>query len=168
MKELKSVDYKLLWELIKDSRRSDRQLAKDLGLSQPTVTRKRNELEKNFLEGYTAIPKWDKIGFQIIVFTFINARVRYVKIEEWDEVIRKGRQWFLKQPNVLFAAHGEGMGWDIVCISIHKSYPCFASFKRKYDRELSDLVHDSQSFIVDLSPGVVAKQLNFKYLAELE
>ncbi len=41
MKELKPIDYKILFELMKDSHRSDRQLAKALGVSQPTVTRRR-------------------------------------------------------------------------------------------------------------------------------
>ena len=46
MKELKPIDYKLLFELMKNSHRSDRQLAKALGVSQPTVTRRRAMLEK--------------------------------------------------------------------------------------------------------------------------
>ena len=66
MDELKSIDYKLLWELLKNSRRSDRELAKALGTSQPTVTRRRVNIEKNFIDGYTAIPKWEKIGFELL------------------------------------------------------------------------------------------------------
>ena len=62
MKELKPIDHKLLFELIKDSHRSDRQLAKALGVSQPTVTRRRALLEENYIEGYTIIPKLGKIG----------------------------------------------------------------------------------------------------------
>ena len=37
----------LLLELLKDSKRSDRELAKILGVSQPTITRLRHKLEKN-------------------------------------------------------------------------------------------------------------------------
>ena len=60
MKELKQIDYKLLFELMKNSHRSDRQLAKALGVSQPTVTRRRAILEKDYIEGYTVIPKFGK------------------------------------------------------------------------------------------------------------
>lgn len=57
MKELKPIDYKLLFELMKDSHRSDRQLAKALGVSQPTVTRRRAMLEKNYIEGIHNYPQ---------------------------------------------------------------------------------------------------------------
>ena len=46
MKDLKPIDYKILFELMKDSHRSDRQLAKALGVSQPTVTRRRAMLRR--------------------------------------------------------------------------------------------------------------------------
>ena len=72
MKELKPIDYKILFELMKDSHRSDRQLAKSLGVSQPTVTRRRAMLEENFIEGYTVIPKFGQIGFEIAAFTFLK------------------------------------------------------------------------------------------------
>jgi len=40
---------RLLFALIKGARRSDRELARTLRISQPTITRKRTQLEK---EGY--------------------------------------------------------------------------------------------------------------------
>ena len=46
----KPTDYKILFELMKDSHRSDRQLARSLGVSQPTVTRRRAMLENKFIE----------------------------------------------------------------------------------------------------------------------
>ena len=76
MKELKPIDYKLLFELMKDSHRSDRRLAKALGVSQPTVTRRRATLEENFIEGYTVIPKFGKIGFEIAAFTFLKSKLK--------------------------------------------------------------------------------------------
>jgi len=47
MKELKPIDYKLLFELMKDSHRSDRQIAKALGVSQPTDERLAQERQTN-------------------------------------------------------------------------------------------------------------------------
>jgi DNA-binding Lrp family transcriptional regulator len=43
---MKEVVLKLLAELLNDSRKSDRELAKAIGVSQPTVTRTRLKLEK--------------------------------------------------------------------------------------------------------------------------
>jgi DNA-binding Lrp family transcriptional regulator len=67
MKELKPLDYKLLSELIKNSRRSDRELAKAIGVSQPTITRRRALIEKELIDGYTAIPKWEKLGYELLL-----------------------------------------------------------------------------------------------------
>jgi DNA-binding Lrp family transcriptional regulator len=53
---MKKIELKLLPELLNDSRRSDRDLARSLGTSQPTVTRTRIRLEKEgYLKEYTVI-----------------------------------------------------------------------------------------------------------------
>ena len=165
-RSLKSIDYKLLWELLKNSRRSDRELAKALGTSQPTVTRRRANIEKNFIDGYTAIPKWEKIGFEIIAFTFVKARIKYAKHEEREALFKKAREWMKKQPNVVFVVEGQGMGWDGICVSFHKNYSNFTEFIRKHNSELSDFIIESQSFIADINPATVVKPFHLKYLSE--
>lgn len=168
MKKLDSMDYKILFELIKNSRRSDRQLAKVLKTSQPTVTRRRAKLEKYFLDGYTAIPKWKKIGYELVAFTFVKTKVRLMTPEKRKVAVQKANEWFMKQPNVAFAAEGQGMGWSGMCISFHKSYSDYAEFIRKHDSELSDFLIESQTFIVDIKPGVIVKPFHFTYLAKAE
>jgi hypothetical protein len=73
-------------------------------------------------------------------------------------------QWMMKQPNVILAVDGQGMGWDGVCVSFHKSYSDFTEFIRKHDSELSDLLIDSQTFIADTSPTTTRKPFHLKYL----
>ncbi len=52
---------RLLFALIKGTRRSDRELARALGTSQPTITRKRTKLEKEgFIKEYTVIQTLEK------------------------------------------------------------------------------------------------------------
>jgi DNA-binding Lrp family transcriptional regulator len=47
----------LLLELLKDSKRSDRELAKVLGVSQPTVSRMRSRLVKEgVIRDFTVVP----------------------------------------------------------------------------------------------------------------
>jgi len=167
MKELKPIDYKLLFELMKDSHRSDRQLAKALGVSQPTVTRRRTMLEENLIEGYTVTPKFGKIGFEIAAFTFLKTKLHKVGKEK-DEALKKLNEWYMKQPNVVLVVDGRGMGWDAVCVSFHKNYSDFAQFMRTHDSELSDLITESQTFNADLKPGVMIKPFSLKYLASLE
>ena len=167
MKELKPIDYKLLFELMKDSHRSDRQLAKALGVSQPTVTRRRTMLEANLIEGYTITPTFGKIGFELTAFTFTKSKQHKLGKEK-DESLKKLKDWYMKQPNVVLVVDGRGMGWDAVCVSLHKNYADFAQFVRTHDSELADLIPDSQSFTADLNPGVIIKPFSLKYLAELK
>jgi DNA-binding Lrp family transcriptional regulator len=164
LKELKPIDYKLIYELIKDSHRSDRQLAKSLGISQPTVTRRRTMLENNVIDGYTIIPKFGPMGFELVAFTFMKNK--RLKGKEKEEAINKMKDWYMKKPNVVLVMDGRGMGWDAVAVSLHENYSGFAKFTRENDSELSDFIIESQSFQADLKPGVVIKPFHLKYLAK--
>jgi len=168
MKELKPIDYKLLFELMKDSHRSDRQIAKALGVSQPTVTRRRAMLEESYIDGYTVLPKFGQIGFEIAALTFMKNRTESKSGEEKLKAIQKMKEWYTKQPNVVLVQEGLGMGWDSVCVSLHECYSDYAEFMRALDADLSDVIEQTQSFKIDLSPGVVIKPFNLKYLANLK
>ena len=165
MKDLKQIDYKLLFELMKDSHRSDRQLAKALGVSQPTVTRRRAMLEENFIEGYTVIPKFGQIGFELAAFTFLKSKLKHSTGTEKDQAISKLKEWYSKQPNVILVLDGRGMGWDAVCLSLHENFSNFSEFIRAQDSELADWVVESQTFHTDLKAGLVLKPFHLKYLA---
>jgi len=166
MKKLKSVDYELLWELVKNSRKSDRQLAKVLRSSQPTVTRRRAKLEKEFIEGYTAIPKWEKIGFELVAFTFVKTNRNHTKRKKGNPILSEGREWLMKQPNVIFALAGEGMEWDGLIISYHTNYSDYTEFKITLDEELSAIISESRSFIAANIDKLIVKPFHFKYLAK--
>ena len=168
MEKLRTIDYELLWELMKNSRRSDRQLAKALGTSQPTVTRRRANLEKSFIEGYTAIPRWDKIGFELIAFSFVKHKIKYAKPEVREDGFKRVEEWMKRQPNVILAIDGQGMGWDGVCVSFHKSYSDFAEFVRKHNSELSDFLIETQSFIADINSTTIRKPFHLKYLEKVK
>ncbi|UCF45189.1 MAG: Lrp/AsnC family transcriptional regulator [Candidatus Bathyarchaeota archaeon] len=164
MKELKPIDFKLLFELMKDSHRSDRQLAKAVGVSQPTVTRRRAMLEKNYIEGYTIIPKFGQIGFEIAAFTFLKSKLKQKTGREKDETLKKLKEWYMNQPNVVLVQEGRGMGWDAICISLHQSFSDFTAFVRAQDSELSEWIIESQTFHADLKLGIAIKPFNLEYL----
>jgi len=168
MTKLKDIDFKILFELMKNSKISDRKLAKTLGVSQPTVSRRRARLEKELIAGYTVIPKWNRVGFKIVVFTFIKSKFTYSNPKEREAAIQKAREWMMKHPNVIWSIAGEGMGWDGLTVSLHKSYSDYMKFKRKHDSELGDIVDDTQTFITDIDPGFIVKPFHFKYLADSE
>ena len=74
MKKLNETDKKILAGLMRNSKESDRKLAKRLGISQPTVTRRRAKLEKEVIDSYTLVPKWVNLGFKLLVLTFTKSR----------------------------------------------------------------------------------------------
>ena len=168
MKELKPIDYKILFELMKDSHRSDRQIAKALEVSQPTVTRRRAMLEEKYIEGYTVIPKFGQIGFEIAAITFLKSKLKYATGGEKTQAVQKMKEWYMKQANVILAMDGRGMGWDTVCISLHENFENFAQFIRALDSELSEWVVESQTFNADLKGGIVIKPFHLKYLSSLK
>ena len=168
MENLKSVDYQILWELVKNSRRSDRELARILGISQPTVTRRRTVLEKEVIDGYTAIPRWDKLGFEILAITFIKIRSSIASKKDYDATRKKGLEWLTNQPNIIMAGGCHGQGVDSFMVSIHKDYSDYDDYMRSYRLELGEFIDDVQSVLVNLAGKDLLKPLSFKYLAKMK
>lgn len=168
MKELKSSDYRLLSELIRNSRRSDRELARVLHVSQPTVTRRRALLEKELIESYTAIPKWEKLGYELFAITFVKIKAVIASKEKYSETREKGLEWMTKQPCIIMSGACRGMGVDSFMISLHKSYKDYDEFLRSHRLELGEFVEDVQSILVNLGGKEILKPLSFKCLIEAE
>jgi DNA-binding Lrp family transcriptional regulator len=59
----------ILKELLKNGRQSDREISRHIGISQPTVSRGRRLLEREYIQEYAAVPQLLKLGFTIIAFT---------------------------------------------------------------------------------------------------
>ena len=159
----------LLKQLLKNSRRSDRELAKLLGFSQPTVTRLRDRLEKEgYVKTYTVTPDLAKLGYQIMAFTFSKLK-SYPSPEEATKIMQQNTEWVNKHNNVIFASDGEGLGGkDIVMISIHRDFTKYSNFMRKYAQEWGYLVATFETFLVSLGSGSKMKQLSLEYLAHDE
>jgi len=153
----------LLKELIRNSRRSDRELAKATGTSQPTVTRNRKLLGK-YIRSYTIVPEFYKIGYEILAFTFAKAKTYNAK--EVDAKVEKARKWVMNRANIVFASDGEGLGKDAIMVSVHKDYSKYADFMRDYTANFADFVTDVQSFIVSLKTGTIMKPFDLTYLAD--
>src|SRR3972149_4973340 len=116
MKQLKSMDYEILTELVRNSKISDRKLAKKIGVSQPTITRRRFRLEKMGLLGYTAIPNLEEIGVEIIAFTFaywkpdMRKTYQQAETEDPEKMIKRHKTFLSAHPNLIFVAGGRGLG----------------------------------------------------------
>lgn len=170
VKKMKDIKSKLLFELLKNSKRSDRELAKVLGVSQPTITRRRKELEKTAIEEYTIIPKWEKFGYEIAAFTFFRIAMPLDRLAGEEERKRRlgvARKWLMEHPNIVFAKQGEGMGMNVATISFHKSYTDYMHLLSEFRQQWIEILQDVQSFVVSLAEGVMWKPLSLRYLADV-
>ncbi len=151
---------KLLFALIKNSKRSDRELARALQLSQPTVTRLRKILEKEAIKQYTALPNLSYLGFDLISFTFSTSKELVNPLED------KAKKWTAEQPNIMFASTGQGMDADAVMITVHKDYADFAKFYQNFRREWGGSLQGFRTFLVSVKGSVQLKAFSLNCLVE--
>jgi len=151
----------LLLELLKDSKRSDREIAKTLGVSQPTVTRRRQRLVKEgWIKDFTVIPDFVKMGYEIMAISSFKSKVT-------EESVKKATKLTMAKPNIIFASNGQGMGKNAVMISLHRNYADFSNFLLNLRLEGGDNLRDYDTMLISLKEKAV-KPLSLKYLAELE
>ena len=163
---LKDIEWKLLSALMQSGRRSDRQLAKELGVSQPTVSRTRKRLEDNgYVKEYTMVPCFPKIGYQILALTFVKVD-NTLKTAEINKA-RKSARTFLKTiPEIVMLERGIGMGYDGVLMSYHKDYASYTTYLNKL-RELDYLDFSRiDSFVINLLDNIQYRPLTFSTLAK--
>jgi DNA-binding Lrp family transcriptional regulator len=159
----KELPQRLLSELLKNSKRSDRELAKLLGVSQPTVTRARQRLEKNgIIQDYTIVPNFREMGFEILALTFVKMRSEILT----PEIMAEAKKYAEKWPNAIFASSGEGIGMTGVIISFHRDYTDYHKKLNLLRVDWKDLTEDIQSFIVSLEEGEF-KRFSLTYLGDV-
>jgi DNA-binding Lrp family transcriptional regulator len=156
---------RLLKEMLRNAKRSDREIARELGVSQPTVTRTRSRLEKEYIETYTVVPDFAKLGYEILAFTFIKMKA-YLSADESGKILKRASDWAHQHPNIVFAADGEGLGKDLVMVSFHKDYSLYSEFMRIFAMDWRDMIGDFSSFLVNVGSRSKIKPFDLKYLAE--
>jgi DNA-binding Lrp family transcriptional regulator len=155
---------KVMCELMKNSRQSDRAIAEKLKVSQPTVTRARAELEKKgYVHEYTLVPDFPKIGCEIMAITLMKTK-DFLSEEERKKRLERARNWAGQQPNITFAASCEGMGKNGVMISFHKTFSEYIEFTRKYLAEWSSVFEAHDAVLVNMDGDMVVKNFSFACL----
>lgn len=160
----KQLPQQLLRELLRNSKRSDRELAKVLKVSQPTVTRARHRLEKSeIVQDYTIVPDFKRMGFELLAINFAKIRPEILS----SNVAEKARAFIAKFPNTIFAAAGEGMGMNAVDIALYKNFAEFHERVNLMRTEWKDVVEDIQSFIIPIGREEF-KKFSLTYLADVK
>jgi len=156
---------RLVSEMLKNSKKSDRELAGILGVSQPTVSRTRARIEKEYIKTYTIIPDFQKLGYQIMAFTISKLKQSSENITA-EKMMQRAKEWITKRPNVIFAADGEGFGKDFIIVSFHKNYSAYAKFARSFAMDWGASLDNFESFLVSIGSGYSLRDFDLKYLAE--
>jgi DNA-binding Lrp family transcriptional regulator len=163
---LKEVELNLISELMKNSRRSDRELARAVGASQPTITRARLRLEKEgLIAEYTMIPEFSKLEFDIAALTFV--KFKGASSDECDSMRKRAQHRFKNGTfgeNVVMFVRGMGLGYTGVMVSFHKDYSSFSAFSEIIKRQYP--IVESTSFLIDLKDDVRYRPLTFATLAK--
>jgi len=163
---MRDIELKLVSELFKNSRRSDRELANALGVSQPTVSRMIRKLkEEGVIKEHTIIADFRKLGIELVAFTFGVWSPDKIKAYSEDERVEKAKRFLSEHPNVVFASSGEGLGMGRIVVSVHKNYTDYVEFMRQARSEWSGLVK-LESFIMSLETDVVPFPFSLRNLGK--
>jgi len=155
---------RLISELLKDSKRSDRELAKILKTSQPTISRMRHALvREGIIREFTAIPDFAKLGYQIMAVTIAKAKATLTPNEQ-----ERAKKLVLEEPRVIFVASADGMGRNGVMISLHKDYTDFRDFMTNLKFNSGGYMEEVDSMLISLQSNTIVKPLSLSYLAKRE
>ena len=166
VKVLKDVELRLVSELMKNSRRSDRELAKALGVSQPTVSRAIKSLEKQgMIKEYTMIPDFSKLGYKVLAITFVKLK-KALNQEQIEKTRRLAKESLNAEAlEVVMLERGLGLDSDGVFITYHKDYSShvkFIAWLRQFDFLT---IEDIRNFLISLEDTVRYRPLTFSALA---
>jgi DNA-binding Lrp family transcriptional regulator len=149
---MKDIEVRLVSELMKKSRRSDRELAKVLKVSQPTVSRTIKKLEKEgIIKEYTMIPDFKRLGYQIMAITLFGKPEPWTKKERAE--LRKAAlemERMTPQAN-LIVVNGDGLKKGRVAINLYRNYASYIEGLNTI-RNLPNIdADDIESFLIDLN-----------------
>ena len=163
---MKNIDLKLVSELMKNSRRSDRELAKVLGISQPTVTRTRTRLEKEgYIREYTIIPDFRKLGFEIMSVSLnqMNPRVTPDMMERARSKVRENES--KDRSPILMVMTGMGPKADRVLFSLSEDFSAYSDFSDSVKQYPLVDVRNTNSFLINLNEEAHFMPFTFSGLA---
>jgi len=135
---IRKQELRVLKALLSDCKRSDREIAKRVGISQPTVSRVRGKLlSRGIIKSYEIMLDLAKLGFEILAFSTMEPTE---KVKEDNEVVY---------------ATNLGPSSKMYTVSVHRKYVDYSNFCRRYR------VDSNSSFLVPTSVEPT-KPLSFK------
>ena len=163
---MKDIELRLVSELMKNSRRSDRELAKAIGVSQPTVSRMISKLEKEgTIKEYTMVPDFARLGFNVMAVLFFGKQ-ETMKEEERLALQEAARELEKKTPQAtITVVNGIGLNKGRMIIVFYRDYSSYAENLKL----IKNLPHadpgEIESFLVNLNDERNFRTLSMKEVA---
>jgi DNA-binding Lrp family transcriptional regulator len=164
MRKLKDIDFRIISELMKNAKISDRELAKKLGYSQPAISRRRTRLERDRLLAYSAVPNFEEFGYDMLAFTFVHFDFAFGSGVFGDEAADMLSKAIEQHPNVIFASSGRGLGFEAILLSVHKHYAGYDEFRHSLRASLGKHAVDVRTFAISMKGDNTFRPLSFAYL----
>jgi DNA-binding Lrp family transcriptional regulator len=126
-------DLRVLFSLIAKSNKSDRAMAKVLGISNASLSKRRKKLEnEGYIKEYTIIPDLHRMGIELVIFHFATTSDVYTSAQ-----VEAAREFFKKYPGVLglFEERSHrGTSW--FAITVHRNYEDFMEMSKKINEDI--------------------------------
>jgi len=139
---MRKREIQVLIELLKNSKMSDREIAKKLNTAQSTITRTRKRLEKKIIKTYTALPDLSKLDIKLSSVTFGKCN------RSKKDIIKCLGALSDKYPRIIFTGEGEGMGNTCMVVSLHKDFNDFTKFKGEFRSWCKGIKDAIESFLI--------------------
>ncbi|MFB3887859.1 MAG: Lrp/AsnC family transcriptional regulator [Candidatus Bathyarchaeia archaeon] len=163
---MKEIEQRMLCELVRNSRRSDRELAKAIGTSQPTATRVRTKLEKEgYIKEYTALPDIAKIGYSIMALHFLKLDLRLTQQELQEFKISHCEAIMKSNCPVFICKNGMGLGYNAVILSLHENYHSCDQFRMAMRESMPQYLTDMDTFLINLADEKMGLPFSFGLFA---
>jgi DNA-binding Lrp family transcriptional regulator len=163
---LKDVELRLLSELMKNSHRSDRELAKALNVSQPTISRLSQKLRKEgIIKEYTIVPDFTKLGYTLLAITFVKLKAN-LSPEATENARKEAKEYLMEHSTDIFMLErGIGLNSNGVLLSLHRNYSDYLDLKQRLKNFEFLNISEISSFIVNLEDEIHYRPLTFSFLA---
>jgi DNA-binding Lrp family transcriptional regulator len=163
---MKDIELRLVAELMKNSRRSDRELAKAIGISQPTVSRTIRKLEKEgIIREYTMIPDFSQLGYGIMATMLMKMEEPFNE-EKLEKIYEATAKLEKTSPySALIAVNCVGKEKNRVVIAFYKSYSDYAeAMKITKQLPFAD-IGSIESYLTDLNDKTNYRVLSLSAIA---
>jgi len=156
---MKDAELKLISELLKDSRRSDRELAQAIGVSQPTISRLIAKLRKQgVIKEFTMVPDLAHLGFTImaVIFLKLQRNGKSLTSKQLEEMFSDAHKLEKDNPRpFLLVETGIGLRHDMIVIALFHNYTEYADYVGMIRTESTSVLpyfknEDIESFLINL------------------